>query len=516
MGSATTDPPAPETTDTGDDPRTLPREVRVAVIGAGFGGVDVAIQLMKQDIDDFIVIERADKVSGCWQANTYPGVACDVPSNLYSYSFEPNPDWSRTYSPGPEISQYIQRTAEKYGVLPHVHFGVSVTGASWNDGAQRWTIQTDSGPLTAQFLVNATGPLTEPSFPDIAGRETVAGEQMHSARWDHSVDPAGKRVAVIGTGASAIQFVPEIQKQAGHIDLYQRTAPWVLPRLDRDTTAAERALFRMLPFTQKALRGALYAVMEGIVLNMRGNQRARRFMSFLGRKHLERQVKDPALRETLRPRFQIGCKRILFSNTWYPAVTSANVDIVTSDITEIRPEGVVTADGTLHPADVLIYGTGFHVTDAPVGEAVVGRSGVTLAEHWQGSPKAYLGVVADDFPNFFTLVGPNSGLGHSSIVMIIEWQVNYLVQAIKLAGQQGLSSLTLKKNVMDRWVSEVDRLSEGTVWTSGGCASYYLDATGRNSAVWPTFTWKLKAMLDRLEPSDYELVRSSAAVAAEA
>lgn len=492
----------------------LPRSVRVAIIGGGFGGVDSAIQLMKAGERDFVILERDQQVAGCWQANTYPGVACDVPSNLYSYSFAPNPDWSRTYSPGGEIAQYIQRTAEEFGVLPYVRFGVSFQGARWVEDDQQWEVTTDQGTIRAQFLINATGPLTEPAFPEIKGRASFKGIQMHSARWDHSADLAGKRIAVIGTGASAIQFVPEIQEQAGHIDLYQRTAPWVLPRLDRDTRAPERALFRRLPITQKAIRGAVYAICELIVLNMRGNRRARAFMSMVGRKHLERQVKDPVKRELLRPGFAIGCKRILFSNRWYPAVTAPNVSIVSDAITEIREGGVVTADGAYREVDAIIYGTGFHVTDAPIGGYVTGRSGRTLAAHWDGSPKAYLGVATDDFPNLFHLVGPNSGLGHSSIVMIIEWQVKYAVEAIRRAKSQGFSSLAPKPQTMAKWTAEIDRLSAGTVWTSGGCASYYIDKTGRNSSVWPTYTWKLKERLDRFDSTDYELTRAKVPAAA--
>lgn len=495
-------------------PGGLPRTVRVAIIGAGFGGVDSAIQLLASGERDFVVLERADQVAGCWHANTYPGVACDVPSNLYSYSFEPNPDWSRTYSPGGEIAEYIQRTAEKYDVLPHVRFGVSVNRARWIETDQQWELDTTAGTIRAQFVINATGPLTEPSFPDLPGRESFEGVQMHSARWDHSVDLAGKRIAVIGTGASAVQFIPELQKIAGRIDLYQRTAAWVVPRADRATTAFERRLFRTLPPVQQAVRNAVYGVCEILVANMRGNRLMRSALQTIGRTHLRRQVRNPELRRQLTPHFEFGCKRMLISNTWYPAITQPNVELVTDGITEIRPGGVVTADGTFREVDAIVYGTGFHVTDAPLAGLIEGRGGQTLADHWQRSPKAYLGTVVDDFPNLFTLVGPNSGVGHTSIVLIIEWQVKYVMQAIALARRDQLSSLNLRKDVLDRWVEEIDRLSEGTVWTSGGCSSYYIDVTGRNSSTWPTYTWKLRDRLARFDAASYELERAAVPAAA--
>lgn len=483
------------------------REVSVAIIGAGFGGVDAAIQLRAAGINDLVVLERAADAGGCWLANDYPGVACDVPSNLYSYSFAPNPNWSRTYSPGGEIADYIRSVAIRYGVMDDIQFGTSVHGARWLEEEQQWEVDTSAGPVRAQFVVSAMGPLTEPIYPDIEGRDTFRGPQMHSARWDHSVDLAGKRVAAIGTGASAIQFVPAIAETAGRVDVYQRTAPWVLPRTDRDTFAIERALFRRVPLLQRLSREYVYAARELIVASMRGNRIVRTALERFGRAHLRRQVPDPELRRTLTPNFAVGCKRILLSNTWYPTLQRENVELVTEGITRITPTGVVTADGTEREVDAIVYGTGFHVTTPPAAEVIHGRGGQTLAEHWKGSPKAYNGTNIDGFPNLFFLVGPNTGVGHTSILLMIEWQVKYMVQAVSQAKADGISSYDLRPEVMDQWVRDIDAMSSGTVWLSGGCASYYVDATGRNSSTWPTYTWKLRQRLAQFDASRYRVQR---------
>ncbi len=492
-------------TDNGDD--GLPKQVKVAIIGAGFGGVDAAIQLLSVGEKDFVVIDRAEGPSGCWRANHYPGIACDVPSNLYSYSYAPNPNWTRTYSPGGEIADYIARVARDYGVLKKTRFGVTVESARWIEDDQQWEVTTDAGVLRSQFLISALGPLTEPVFPSIKGRESFKGPQMHSARWDDSVDLTGKRVAAIGTGASAIQFVPQVAKQALQLDVYQRTAPWVLPRTDRDTTRLERMLFRNFPITQRWSRDFIYWSREIIVAGMRGSKVVRGGLQFLGRRHLQRQVKDPVLRAKLKPNFELGCKRILLSNNWYPALCQPNVNLVTDAIEEITPQGIKTKDGQLREVDAILYGTGFHVTDPPAAEVIYGRGGETLAAHWNGSPKCYLGSAIDGFPNLFMVVGPGSGVGHTSILLGIEWQVRYAVQAIQRAAKEGISSYCLKPQTMNQWVHDVDALSEGTVWLDGGCNSYYVDATGRNSTTWPTYTWKLRDRLEEFKPYEYDVTK---------
>jgi cation diffusion facilitator CzcD-associated flavoprotein CzcO len=502
------DAPVHPTRRAGGDGGPLPREVRVAIIGAGFGGIDAAIQLHAAGERDLIVLERADGPSGCWRANHYPGVACDVPSNLYSFSFAPNPNWSRTYSPGGEIADYVESVAREYGALDHVRFGVTVTHARWIETDEQWELETDHGTLRSQFVVGATGPLTEPVYPDIEGRESFDGIQMHSARWEDDVDLRGKRVAVIGTGASAIQLVPEVAKIASQVDVYQRTAPWVLPRTDRPTTALERWLFRAMPFTQRLSRAWTYATRELIVAGMRGNRLVRGTLEALGRAQLRRQVPDAALREQLTPEFDIGCKRILLSNAWYPTLAKPDTHVVSEPIAAITPTGVVTADGTARDVDAIVYSTGFHVTDSPLADAIVGEGGQTLAQHWGGSPKCYLGTTIDGFPNLFMLVGANSGVGHTSILLTIEWQVGYLTQAIAAASREGISSYALRPPIMQAWVDEIDRRSEGTVWLAGGCKSYYVDATGRNATTWPTYTWKLRDRLAQFDPAAYVVRRA--------
>lgn len=502
------DPPRPATPRPGGDAR-LPREVRVAIIGAGFGGICAAIKLRESGERDLVLLERADGPSGCWRANHYPGVACDVPSNLYSFSFAPNPDWTRTYSPGGEIAEYIDRVAREYGVLDDARFGVAVESARWIEADRQWELETTAGVVRAQFVIGALGPLSEPVFPDVPGRERFGGVQLHSAEWDDTVDLRGRRVAVIGTGASAIQFVPEVVKVAGHVDVYQRTAPWVLPRTDRKTTRLERRLFREVPIVQRWSRELTYYAREVLVAGMRGNRMVRGVLEALGRRHLARQVRDPELRRRLTPGFDIGCKRILLSNAWYPALQRPNVDVLSTGIAEFTESGIRTVDGAARDYDVILHGTGFHVTDSPAAQVIHGVGGVRLADHWAGSPKAYLGTVIDGFPNLFMLVGPNSGVGHTSILLEIEWQVGYAVQAIAAARQHGVAAYGLKPEVMRDWVAEVDALSAGTVWLAGGCSSYYVDATGRNSTTWPTFTWKLRDRLADFDPAVFEVERSA-------
>jgi cation diffusion facilitator CzcD-associated flavoprotein CzcO len=297
------------------------------------------------------------------------------------------------------------------------------------------------------------------------------------------------------------------------LDVYQRTAPWVLPRTDRPTTRLERVLYRTLPFTQRLSRKAIYWSREILVAGMRGNRLVRGALQVLGTAQLRRQVQDPQLRAKLTPKFDIGCKRILLSNTWYPALTKPNVELITDSITEIRPTGVLTADGVLHEVDAIVYGTGFHVTDPPTANAIFNSKGESLAEHWQGSPKCYLGTAIDGYPNLFMLVGPNSGVGHTSILLSIEWQVHYATQAIAAATEYGISSYSLRPDVMAEWIDDVDRLSEGTVWLDGGCSSYYIDASGRNSSTWPTYTWKLRDRLADFDPESYAVRREVAAPA---
>src|SRR5215212_8555207 len=411
--------------------------VDIAIIGAGFSGLGTAIRLRQQGIDDFVILERHEDVGGTWWANTYPGCACDVPSHLYSFSFAPNPEWSQTYSPQPEIRAYLQRVAEEHDLYPSVRLGTTVTQADWDDDAGRWTLQTSGGPMSARVLVAGMGPLTEPSVPELPGLDTFEGAVFHSARWDHDHDLTGERVAAVGTGASAIQFVPAIQPKVARLHVFQRTPPWVMPHPNRKITDRERALYRRLPALQKAVRAGAYAAREALVLGFVKQPRLMAIPERIARRHMREQISDPKLLAKVTPDYTIGCKRILPSNHWYPALAKPNVELVTDAITEVRPHAVVTADGTEREVDAIVFGTGFHVADMPIGEWVRGRDGTRLVDAWQGSPRAHLGSMVAGFPNLFLLLGPNTGLGHSSMVYMIESQINHVMDALRVMGERG-------------------------------------------------------------------------------
>jgi cyclohexanone monooxygenase len=401
--------------------RPLPSRTTHLVIGAGFAGLGAAIKLEEAGEHDFVVLEKGSDVGGTWRANTYPGAACDVPSQLYSFSFAPNPDWSMSFSPQPEIWAYLRRVAAESGTLDRFFFDTVVEEARWDEAAQEWRVRTSRGEVAATTVISGSGGLSEPRLPDIEGIETFAGDLFHSAQWDHSVDLAGKRVAVIGTGASAIQIVPEVQRVAAHLDVYQRTAPWVIPRHDRPYTRVERFLFRHAPAVQRLYRSAIYwgreTYVPGFTLDPRLAAPAKR----MARANIEKGIADPVLRERVTPDYAIGCKRILISTTYYPALAADNVDLVTEPISRVEPGGIVTADGTTHPVDVLVVATGFHTTEQPIAQHVHGRGGRSLAEVWaDGGMASYKGTTTRGFPNFFQVVGANTGLGHSSMVFMIE------------------------------------------------------------------------------------------------
>ncbi len=476
--------------------------VRVAIVGSGFGGLGAAIRLKREGIHDLVLLERADDVGGTWRDNVYPGCACDVQSHLYSFSFAPNPDWSRTFSRQPEIQEYLRRVAREHDVLRHVRFGHEVTGAAWDGEARRWRIETSRGAFEAQVLVMASGALSDPSIPDIPGLSSFGGPAFHSSAWDTSFDPRGKRVAVIGTGASAIQLVPEIQPQVERLLLFQRTPPWILPRHDRPIRLGVRRFFRRVPAAQKAVRGLIYAMREAAVPGFR-HPKAMAVVQRIARRHLERSVPDPVLRARLTPDFTIGCKRVLLSSDYLPALTRPNVEVVTEGIAEVRPSSVVTADGVERPADAIVLATGFRPTDPPLGPHVRGRGGRTLAEAWAGSPKAYLGSTVAGFPNLFLLLGPNTGLGHTSVVYMIESQIEHLAAALRHLDATGAGALEPREEAQATYVAGVDARMRGTVWTSGGCESWYLDATGRNSTLWPDFTFRFRRRAARLDARDY-------------
>ena len=501
--------------------RPLPEHVGVLIAGSGFAGVGAAIALMKEGRHDFVVLERADDVGGTWRDNSYPGCACDVPSNLYSYSFALNPEWSHAFGRQPEIQAYLLKVADQHGVRRYLHLRTELLQARWVEDEARWHVTTNRGELTADVLVAATGPLSEPSIPRIPGADSFAGTAFHSATWDHDHDLRGRKVAVIGTGASAIQFVPHVQKDAGELTLFQRTPPWVMPRPDHVVPEWRKALFRKAPALQRLTRASIYSGHEGFILAFKYRTELMKLVELRSKRLMAKQIDDPVLRAKLTPTYRAGCKRILMSNHYFKALNEPNADVVTDAIVEIVPEGVVTVDGdgtrTVHEVDTIIWGTGFKINEQPIADRTLGTDGRTLAEHWATTGmQALHGTTVVGFPNLFFLVGPNTGLGHSSIIYIIESQVEYLLDALRTMRARGIAAVEPKPEAQQAFNADVQRDLEGTVWNAGGCASWYRDAHGRNTTLWPTFTFLFRRMVRRfpVEAYDTRPVRTPQEVAA--
>ena len=481
------------------------RQFRVAIVGAGFGGLGMAIRLKQSGSSDFVVFERDSEVGGTWWANTYPGCQCDIPSHLYSYSFAPNAEWSRTYPLQPEIREYLRDCCDRFGVRAHIRFQCPVRLAEWDELDGVWRIDTPDGQFTAQMLIGAPGPLSEPSIPSLPGIEDFPGVAFHTAQWDHSQDMTGRNVAAVGTGASAIQTVPEIQPLVNRLVIFQRTAPWVVPHRDRPITEFERRLYRRVPAAQRTVRTMVYLSRELLVPGLVFRPQLMNTVQKMAEGHLAKQVPDEAIRAELTPNYVIGCKRILPSNKWYPAITRPNVDVVASGVTSFTPDGVVAADGSVHEVDTVIFATGFHVTETAFSDVIRGRGGALLSDVWDGSPQAYRGAAMPDFPNLFLLVGPNTGLGHNSIVFMIEAQLNYLMGALEAMERHGATRIEVRPDACDAYNQHVQARLDGTVWNTGGCASWYIDRNGRNSTIWPYFTWRFWQQTRRFDEVAYEL-----------
>jgi cation diffusion facilitator CzcD-associated flavoprotein CzcO len=482
--------------------------VRVAVVGSGFGGLGAAVRLRREGVTDFVVLERADSVGGTWRDNSYPGCACDVPSHLYSFSFAPHPDWPRTFSGQEHIRAYLEHVTDVFRLRPHIRLNSEVKRMTWDGEKLRWDIETASGNLSADLVVSATGPLSDPKIPDIPGLDSFPGKVFHSARWDHDYDLRGKRVAMVGTGASAIQIVPAIQPLARSVTLFQRTPPWVMPRMDRAISGAERWLHRQLPFTTQVRRGLLWGIRELQVQAFTKHPNELGAVEQLAKRNMARAVKDPALRAKLTPDYRIGCKRILLSSTYYPALAQPNVDVVASGLSRVEGSTLVAADGTEARVDAIVFGTGFHVTDMPIADRVVGADGRTLAEAWKGGMEALRGASAAGFPNWMTLIGPNTGLGNSSMILMIESQLNYLADFVRqLDVLGGRAALDARPAAVAAWNHRVQERMKRTVWNTGGCTSWYLDANGRNSTIWPGTTTEFRRATRRVDLSEYEVLR---------
>ncbi len=459
------------------------------IIGSGFAGIGMAIALKKAGLGNFLILEKRNDVGGVWRDNTYPGAACDVPSHLYSFSFEPNPNWSRVFARQAEIHQYLQHCARKYGLLPSIRFGCEVARASFDEGLAVWNVTLTSGQvLRARHVVTATGQLSRPVYPKLEGMEQFKGHVCHSALWDHSHDLAGQRVAVIGTGASAIQFVPAIADRVSKLTVFQRSAAYILPRPDGPYAGWRKALFKAAPWTMKLHRARIYAQYESRAI---GFTRIKSVMDlavglpFKGL--LRKQVQDPALRAQLTPDYPIGCKRILLSNDYLATMAKPNVNLVTQGIRRITADGVETVDGRHHPFDAIVYGTGFAATEFLAPMTITGRNGQDLNDAWQKGAQAYLGMTVPGFPNFFMLYGPNTNLGHNSIIYMLESQIAHVMRCLKAADQAGASTVEVDATRYTRFNRTIQDRLRSTVWQ--GCKSWYVDANGHNSTNWPGFTF---------------------------
>nr|HEX4316047.1 NAD(P)/FAD-dependent oxidoreductase [Kofleriaceae bacterium] len=481
-----------------------PRRVEVLVIGAGCSGIGAVIRLREAGIHDVVVLEKAASLGGTWRENTYPGCACDVPSTLYSYSFAPNPSWSRAFAGQAEILRYLEQVARDHDVVRHIVFGAEVHAARWDDARDVWTVDTTAGRFEARSIVAAAGPLHRPSIPDLPGLATFRGKTFHSSRWDHDYDLAGKRVAVVGTGASAIQFVPEIQPVVGALHVFQRTPSWVLPKPNPKVSETAQRLFARVPAVQQALRGAQYGLLEAVAYGFR-HPRVLHELERLALRHLAKQIPDATLRRALTPSFVLGCKRILLSNTYYPALSSPNATVHATAVESVRGDTVIGADGSIADRlDAIIFATGFHVTDPPIAERVWGQGGRRLADLWGGSPRGYMGTTVAGYPNFFLVLGPNVGTGHSSAFSIIEAQLAHISDAVAAMRARGWTRLEVRADVEAAFNDEVQTAVKSTVYNAGGCTSYYLDHNGRNSTVWPWSTTRLVERVGRFDAADYQ------------
>ncbi|WP_410595722.1 flavin-containing monooxygenase [Amycolatopsis sp. lyj-23] len=480
---------------------------KVVIVGTGFSGLGQAIQLEKAGIRDYVLLEKADEVGGTWRDNSYPGCACDVQSHMYSFSYEQNPDWSRSFSPQPEIFEYLKGVADKYRLREKIRFGVELTGAHWDERERRWTATTKDGrEFVAQFLVSGVGGLHIPQIPELPGIEAFRGQTWHSARWNHEYDLRGKRVAVVGTGASAVQFVPKIAPEVAELTLFQRTPPWVMPKPDHAMPSWAQTLFKRVPGAQRLYRNALYWLLEARAIGFNGHPAIMKAGELIAKRNIAKGIHDRALRKKVTPGYTMGCKRVLISNDYYPALARPNVDVVTDGVREVRAHSIVDSAGVEHEVDAIVYGTGFKVTDALEYLDITGVDGRNLAKEWATEGmRTHKGITVSGFPNLFFLLGPNTALGHNSVVFMIESQARYVVDAIKLADSRGAAALDVRPGVQDEFQREIqDKLVKG-VWTQGGCKSWYLDAQGVNRTIWPGFTWRYWLETRKVDPADYEL-----------
>jgi cation diffusion facilitator CzcD-associated flavoprotein CzcO len=482
------------------------------VVGTGFAGLCSAIKLRQAGLT-FKVIEKDSGVGGVWRANTYPGAQCDVQSHLYSFSFEQNPNWSRTFGEQKEILAYLENCAYKYGINPHIQFNTSVTEVRWDEELKLWQIKTDKkDTYLARTFFLASGGLSQPLDPDIKGLDKFKGNLFHSARWDHSVDLRDKEVSIIGSAASAIQIIPEIAKKVKKLNVFQRTANWVIPKHDVAYTGLEKTLFSLFPPSLWASREAIYWQLEWRALAFVYFPQLMQAYQEWAKRHILSTVKNRTLAEKLIPNYTIGCKRILLSNTYYETLQRPNVQLVTEGIQEIDAQGILTNDGKRHDSDVIITATGFKIADGLVPFEIIGKNGISLNESWKNGPEAYLGTTIKGFPNLFMIVGPNTGLGHNSMVYMIEAQVHYAMKALEFMRDKNVASIEVRPQIQDSYNKEIQTKLQKSVWNTGGCNSWYKNKEGKNVTLWPGFTFEFKNKTDSFNHEDYLVERKSAVI----
>ncbi len=482
----------------------------VAIVGAGFGGVGAAVLLARAGHRDVTVFERGERVGGVWHHNTYPGAACDVPSHLYEFSFAPNPRWSRRYAPQEEIQAYLEDVAREHGVLERVRTGVEVTAAAWDEQRGRWRLQTSAGEHEADLLVTACGQLTVPKLPSIEGLDEFAGPAFHTARWRHDVDLSGRRVAIVGTGCSAIQVAPAIQPHVAQLDIYQRSPGWTFPKMDYAYSERAKQAFERFPVLQRLDRAATFAFMELGAAAMTGKRWMLPPFRAVGRAQINRAITEPGLRARVTPPDELGCKRVMLTDEWYPTLTRANVELVTDRIASITPGGVRTADGRERAADVLVLATGFesHGFVAPMD--VTGRDGLSLRDAWTPTPRAYLGMSVPGFPNMFLLYGPNTNGGTGSVIYTIEAGAAHVISALDALSRSGADRIEVRASAAERFDTELRAALRGTVWHTG-CTSWYVDENGNDPSQWPWLWSTYRRRTAQVDHATYEVGRPAAA-----
>jgi len=477
----------------------------IVIIGTGFSGMGMAMKLKKSGRNDFVVLEKADDVGGTWRDNTYPGCECDIPSHMYSFSYEMNSEWSKSFSSQPEIWAYMRKVADEHNLREMINFGVEVAGADWDEDRQRWTIHTNGETYDARVLVAGVGGLHIPNIPKIKGSETFAGAKFHSASWDHDVSLLGKKVAVIGTGASALQFIPIIAEEVAKLTVFQRTPSWVLPKKDKEIAGWRKAAFKHIPGAQRLYRNAIYWALESRALGFNGQINFLPIAEKIGKRHIRNAIKDPKLVKKLTPEYRLGCKRVLQSNTYYPAFNRDNVELNTEGIAEITPTGVIDKTGNVHDADVIIYGTGFHVIDAFDYLSIRGRGGLDLAKQFkEDGVETYMGMTIHGFPNLYFMLGPNTALGHNSVVFMIEQQTKFIINMLEEMDGRGAVSADATAEAQREFNDVIQEKLEKGIWTQGGCTSWYLDSQGKNRTIWPKFTFQYWWETRRVEGRDFD------------